>query len=139
MASDYIKPLPVKQPESEHYWKQAGDEKLVIQKCSDCREAQFYPRVLCVHCGGRSLEWIESNGRATLFTFAIVHVPPVPGFTGDVPYVTAIVELEEGVKMPSQIIGIEPDPDQIRIGMSLQVVFDQVTDEIALPKFEPIK
>ena len=139
MAPDYTKPLPVAQPESDHYWQQAANGKLVIQKCSGCGEVQFYPRVLCVHCGGRSLEWIETSGKATLFTFAIVHVPPLPGFAGDAPYITAIVELEEGVKMPSQVIGIEPDPELIHIGMPLEVVFEQVTDEITLPKFKPIK
>ena len=139
MAPDYTKPLPVAQPESDHYWQQAAEGKLVLQKCSNCGEAQFYPRVLCVHCGARSVEWIESSGRATLFTFAIVHVPPLPGFAGDTPYITAIVELEEGVKMPSQVIGIEPDPDLIHIGMPLQVVFDQVIDEISLPKFKPVE
>ncbi|MDA1296379.1 MAG: Zn-ribbon domain-containing OB-fold protein [Chloroflexi bacterium] len=139
MATDHTKPLPVAQPESDHYWEQAANGKLVLQRCSDCGEAQFYPRVMCIHCGSRSIEWIESSGRATLFTFAIVHVPPHPGFRGDVPYVTAIVELEEGVRMPSQVIGIEPDPDQLRIGMPLQVVFDQVTDDVALPKFRPVE
>ena len=138
MTPDYNKPVPVAQPESDYYWQQAKSGKLVIQKCSDCGEVQFYPRVLCTHCGGKSLEWIESSGRATLFTFAIVHAPPHPGFAGDVPYITAIVELEEGAKMPSQVIGIKPEPDNLRIGMALQVVFEQITDEVALPKFRPV-
>jgi uncharacterized OB-fold protein len=139
MSTEYTKPLPVAQPESDHYWQQAANGKLVIQKCSDCKQAQFYPRVLCTHCGGQSLEWVESSGRATLFTFAIVHIAPHPGFRGDVPYISAMVELEDGVKMPSQVIGIEPDPEHIHIGMPLQVVFEQVTDEIALPKFQPVE
>ena len=137
MPEEYSKPLPVPQPESEHYWQQAAAGKLVIQKCQECGEAQFYPRVLCAHCGGQSLEWLECSGRANLFTFAIVHVPPHPGFAGEVPYITAIVELEEGVKMPSQVIGIEPDPAEIHIGMPLQVVFEKATDEISLPVFQP--
>ena len=137
MTNDYRKPLPVPQPESDHYWEQAVSGKLVIQKCSDCDEAQFYPRIMCTVCGSRSLEWMESTGRATLFTFAIVHAAPHPVFSEDLPYITAIVELEEGVKMPSQIIGIEPEPERLRIGMALQVAFEQVTDEISLPKFRP--
>ncbi len=137
MSPEYNKPLPVAQPESDHYWAQAANGELVIQKCTDCGNAQFYPRVFCTHCGSRSLEWIESSGKATLFTFAIVHAPPHPGFAGDTPYITAIVELEDGVKMPSQVIGIEPEPGNLRIGMELEVVFEKVADTISLPKFRP--
>lgn len=137
MTNQYNKPIPVPHPESDHYWEQAAAGKLVIQQCADCGDAQFFPRALCIHCGGRSLNWIESSGRGTLFTFAIVHVAPHPGFSGDLPYITAIVELEEHVKMPSQVIGIEPEPGHLRIGMPLQVVFEQITDDISLPKFRP--
>ncbi len=138
MTSDHSKPLPVPQPESDHYWSSAVSGKLMIQRCVDCGEAQFYHRAFCMNCSGRSLEWIQASGRGTLFTFAIVHQPPHPGFVGDVPFVTAIVELEEGIKMPSQVIGIEPEPEQLSIGMRLEVVFEKATEKIALPKFKPI-
>ena len=137
MTNSYNKPLPVSQPESDYYWQSAKDGKLVLQKCSDCREAQFFPRVFCTHCGSRAVEWVEASGRATLFTFAIVHQAPHPGFAGDVPYVTAIVELEEGAKMPTQIVGVTPEPESLRIGMPLEVVFDAVTEDVTLPKFRP--
>jgi uncharacterized OB-fold protein len=133
------KPLPVAQPESDYYWQSAKSGKLVVQKCSDCGEAQFFPRVFCTHCGSRAVEWVEASGRGTLFTFAIVHQAPHPGFAGDVPYVTAIVELEEGVKMPTQIVEVEPEPEKLRIGMPLEVVFDAVSEEVTLPKFRPVK
>ena len=129
--------LPVSQPESDYYWDQAASGKLVVQKCTDCSEAQFYPRVLCTSCGSKNLEWIESTGRGTLFTFAIVHQPPAKEFVDQVPYVAAIVELEEGVKMPSQVIGIEPTPEALRIGMPLEVVFEKLTADVSLPKFNP--
>ena len=137
MSAEYSKPVPVPQPESDHYWEQAAQGKLVLQRCKDCDSVQFYPRVLCVACQSRDLEWIESAGRGTLFTFSVVHQPPHPGFREDVPYIAAIVELAEGVKMPSQVIGIEPDPEQLHIGMPLEVAFEQVTDSITLPKFRP--
>ncbi len=139
MTSEYAKPLPLPQPESDYYWEQAANGKLVIQKCSDCDNTQFYPRVLCTACNSRSLGWIESSGNGTLFTFSIVHLPPHPGFAPDTPYIAAIVELEEGVKMPSQVIGIEPEPDFLRIGMPLEVVFEKATDAISLPKFRPVE
>lgn len=137
MATEYSKPLPVPQPESDYYWEQAAKGKLVAQRCTDCHEFQFYPRVFCTGCSGRSLEWKELSGRGTLFTFTIVHQPPHKGFAGDIPYVAAIIELEEGAKMPSQVIGIAPEPEALSIGMPLEVVFEQVTDEITLPKFKP--
>lgn len=137
MTDQYTKPLPLAQPESDHYWESAKAGKLVVQKCSDCNEAQFYPRAICTSCGSKSLEWMEASGKATLFTFAIVHVPPHNGFADDLPYVTAIVELAEGVKMPTQIIDVDPAPENLRIGMDLDVVFDSVTDEVTLPKFKP--
>jgi uncharacterized OB-fold protein len=137
MATEYSKPFPVPQPESDFYWEQATNGKLVAQRCADCHSLQFYPRVFCTSCSSRSLEWQELSGKGTLFTFTIVHQPPHPGFAGNVPYIAAIVELAEGVKMPSQVIGIEPDPDALSIGMPLEVVFEQVTDTITLPKFKP--
>ncbi len=137
MSPEYNKPVPVPQPESDHYWEQAKSGKLVFQKCDDCGTVQFYPRVLCIDCNSRSLGWVESTGRGTLFTFSIVHAPPHPVFRDDLPYVTAIVELEEGVKMPSQVIGIEPEPDQLHIGMQLEVAFEEITESISLPKFRP--
>lgn len=139
MPDTYSKPVPMPQPESDHYWDQAKNGKLVFQKCNDCDSVQFYPRVLCTACSSRSLDWIESSGRGTLFTFSIVHVAPHPGFREDLPFITAIVELEEGVKMPSQVIGIEPDPELLHIGMQLEVAFEEITDSISLPKFRPAK
>lgn len=137
MSPEYTKPVPVPQPESDHYWEQAKNGKLVLQKCNDCDAVQFYPRVLCLECNSRSLGWLESSGRGTLFTFSIVHVAPHPGFRDDLPYIAAIVELEEGVKMPSQVIGIEPDPELLHIGMPLEVAFEEITESISLPKFRP--
>ena len=136
--TSYNKPLPVAQPESDFYWQSAKDGKLVVQKCSSCGEAQFYPRALCTKCGSKSLEWTEASGKATLFTFAIVHQAPHPGFAGDTPYITAIVELAEGVKMPTQVVGVDPEPENLSIDMELEVVFDAVTDEVTLPKFKPV-
>ena len=76
-------------------------------------------------------------GNATLFTFAIVHAPPHPAFAQDVPYITAIVELEEGPKMPANIVGVDPDPANLEIGMPLKVVFTKVNEECTLPNFAP--
>ena len=82
---------------------------------------------------------MRASGRATLHTFAIVHRAPTEQFADDAPYITAIVELEEGPRMPTNIVGVvEPTPDKLRIGMPLEVVFEDISDAISLPKFQPL-
>jgi hypothetical protein len=129
--------LPVAQPESDEFWAAARENRLLVQRCSECRRFQFYPRRICTSCGSREVAWEEASGRATLYTFAIVHRAPHPAFAGDVPYVAAMVELEEGVRMPSQIVGVAPEPGQLRIGMPLRATFEKASGEITLPKFTP--
>ncbi len=135
MSQPYKKPLPTPQPESDFYWEKAREHELWLRRCDDCRKAFFYPRDICPTCFSRNTSWTKSSGRGTLHTFGIVHRAPHPGFRGDVPYVVAIVELEDGVRFPTNLVGVEPDPEAIRIGMAVAVTFDDVTDEVTLPKF----
>ena len=138
MAETYSKPVPRPQPESDLYWEKAKQRELWLRKCNSCGQAYFYPRDISPCCFSRDTGWIQASGRATLYTFGIVHRAPHPGFAGDVPFVTAIVELEEGPRMPTNIVGIEePTPEKLQIGMPLEVTFEDITDEIALPKFRP--
>ena len=85
----------------------------------------------------RDTDWVQSSGQGTLHAFAIVHRGPVPAFRDRAPYVVAMVELEGGARMPTNIVEVEPDPSVIKIGMALQVVFDDLNDTISLPKFRP--
>jgi uncharacterized protein len=135
--AEYAKPIPVPQPESDRYWEGTRRRELWLRKCLDCGDAYFYPRDICPKCHSRKTDWIRASGRGTVFTFAIVHRAPHPGFGPDAPYITAIIELEEGPKIPSNLVGIEADPEMIAIGMPVQVIYEKVTDEITLPKFEP--
>ena len=102
-----------------------------------CDSTYFYPRDICPGCFSRDTDWIQSSGKATLHAFAIVHRAPVPAFRGKEPFVTAIVELEGGARMPTNIVDCEADPEHIKIGMALQVTFDDLDDKISLPKFRP--
>ena len=137
MADGYQGPLPVKQPESDFYWEKAQAHELWVQKCNDCDKAYFYPRDFCPACGSRNVEWIQASGRGTLHTFAIVHRAPVPAFRDRVPFVVAMVDLDEGARMPTNLIGVEPDPAHIQVGMPVEVAFEDLTDEITLPMFRP--
>ena len=139
MADSYSKPVPRPQPESDLYWEKAKQRELWLRKCNSCGQAYFYPRDISPCCFSRDTGWIKASGKATLYTFGIVHRAPLPGFARDVPFVTAIVELEEGPRMPTNIVGIEePTPEKLHIGMPLEVTFEDITDEIALPKFRPV-
>ena len=132
----YRKPIPMITPENERYWQGCKQHELWLRACRDCGP-YFYPRDLCPKCGRRDVEWRQMSGRGTLYTYAIVHRAPMPGFRGDVPFITAIVELEEGPRMMTNLIGIEPDPERIKVGMPVEVSFEDITDEISLPKFRP--
>lgn len=139
MTNRYKKPIPSPQGESDFYWEKANQHELWIRKCDDCGETYFYPRDISPCCFSKQTSWVRASGRATLHTFAIVHRAPTEQFADDAPYVTAIVELEEGPRMPTNIIGVvEPTPDKLRIGMPLEVVFEDVSDVISLPKFQPL-
>ena len=133
----YTKPVPVPQGESDYYWEKAKAHELWLRNCDDCDQAYFYPRDICPHCFSRNTSWIQASGKGTLHTFAIVHRAPTPAFRDDAPFVVAMVDLEEGARMPTNLVEVEPDPANITIGMAVEVVFEDITDEIALPKFKP--
>jgi uncharacterized OB-fold protein len=131
------KPLPTIQPEWETYWQKAKQHELWLMRCNDCKQAYFYPRAICPKCFSRNTEWFRSSGKGTLYAFAIVHRPPMPAFREDTPYVAAYIELEGGVRLPTNLIDVEPDPEKVKIVMQCEVVFEDVNDRITLPKFRP--
>ena len=137
MTQAYKKPIPSPQGESDHYWQKAKEGELWLRKCNACGEAYFYPRDISPCCFSRDTTWIKASGKATLFTYGIVERAPHPGFVEDVPFVTAIVELQEGPTMPTNIVMEDPTPEKLQVGMALEVVFEDITDTISLPKFKP--
>lgn len=139
IMSEHPKPIPVPQPESEFYWNKAKVGELWLRHCMACEETYFYPRDICPACFSRETVWIRSAGKGVLHTFSIVHRAPHPAFKGDVPYVVALVEVEGGARIPTNLIGVEATPEIIKIGMPVEVVFDQLTEDIFLPKFQPVK
>jgi hypothetical protein len=136
MAEAYTGPIPKPTPETRPFWEAAKQRRLVIQECGDCGTRYFYPRPLCPTCLSRAVRWIDASGRGRLHTFVINHRPP-RGFPVAAPFVIGIVELEEGPRMMSHIIGVEPDPASLRCDLPLEVVFEDITAEITLPKFRP--
>jgi uncharacterized OB-fold protein len=118
------------------YWEAARRHELVIQRCKKCQKHVFYPRYNCIHCGSTDLEWVKASGKGTVYTFTIFRRPSHPAFAEMVPYVVAIVELEEGVRITTNIVGC--DPDSVRVGMPVEVAFEDINEEIALVMFRPV-
>ena len=133
---EYGGPLPVPTPETRPFWEAARRHELCLQRCRTCGAHVFYPRAACPRCFGADLEWRRVSGRGTLLTFTVVERGQ-RGFPLGPPYVIAIVELAEGPRLMTNLVGIEPDPAQIRIGMAVEVVFADVTPEVTLPHFRP--
>ncbi len=132
----YDKPLPVIDNESRPFWDGCRDGKLMLQHCAECGAWVFYPRVLCTACHSERLEWSEASGEGVIYSFTVCHRPAGPTFNHEVPYVVALIDLAEGPRMISNIVGA--DPESVRIGQRVRVTFEKATDEVTLPKFAVI-
>ena len=126
-------PLPQPTDISRPHWEGCREGKLRVQRCGDCEAFVFIPQPLCTNCQSRSLEWVESSGRGSIYSLTTVHRPQRPEF--DVPYTVAIVELDEGWYMLSNLI--DCSDEQRRIGQAVEVCFEKMSDEITLPYFRP--
>lgn len=130
------RPLPQPTPLTAPFWKAARRRELMIQRCRACARHVFYPRVNCTHCGARDLEWVRASGRGTVYTYTVARRPTHPAFADKTPYVIAIVELDEGPRMTTNIVGC--DPEAVRIGMAVEAVFEDVSAETTLVMFRPV-
>ena len=138
--TEYKKPLPTPSAVSRPFWEAAKEHRLVYQRCRVCGTRVFYPRDVCPgpECFGvGTLEWVESSGKGWVYAHTICYQAAHPAFADDVPYVLAIVELDEGWRMNSNVINVAPE--DVRIGMRVEVVWDDVTPEFTLPKFQPLQ
>jgi hypothetical protein len=133
---DYTGPLPVPTPETRPFWEGARRHELHVQRCRTCTQHFFFPRGACPHCLSADLEWRRVSGRGTLHTFTVVH-RGARGFPLPAPYILAVVELEEGPRLMTNLVGVEPDPERLDLGMPVEVVFEDVTPEVTLPRFRP--
>ena len=130
------RPLPEATPETREFWDGAKRHELRIQRCRACGKAYFFPRPFCPNCSSRDVEWFTASGRGKLHTY-VINQRPAMGFQDYVPYVIAIVELDEGPRMMSNIVGIDPSPENLPIDLALEVTWEQQSDEITLPLFRP--
>jgi uncharacterized protein len=135
--ADYTKPLPTPDPVTQPFWDSLKEHAVKLQKCGGCKQFIFYPRALCPSCMSDDLAWTSISGRGVVHAFAIPHRHPNRVFTEGGPYVVALIELEEGVRMMSNLVEVDPTPEAVTVGMAVEIVYDDVTDEVTLPKFRP--
>ncbi|MFA4835117.1 MAG: Zn-ribbon domain-containing OB-fold protein [Dehalococcoidia bacterium] len=133
--AEYSKPLPYIHEETRFFWEKARGHELWLQQCNDCGKFRFYPRSICPECFSYNTLWTRVSGRGKIYSFTVSYRPASKAFKADVLYNIAIIELEEGVRMLSNIV--ECRNDDIRIDMSVEVVFDDVTPEVTLIRFRP--
>ncbi len=126
--------LPVPTPETEHFWEGTKAGELRLQRCDECEQVYFPPRPFCSACGSRSVSVFRASGRGSLHSYVINH-RPAPGF--EAPYAIAVVELEEGPRMMTNIVDSPQTPEALILDMPLEVVFTEMDEKISLPQFRP--
>lgn len=131
----YSKPLPRIDEESKGFWEACQRRELVLQRCGRCGTLRHYPRALCPSCLSDAVEWLRASGRGTIYTFTVTHQNQAAGFRDALPYVLAYVELEEGVRLLTNIVDCAPDA--VRIDMPVEAVFEDATPAVTLVKFRP--
>ncbi len=118
------------------FWEATKTKRLVLQRCESCEKFVFYPRDFCPHCFGESLSWENVSGEGTIYAISVMHKPGNPMMAGQIPYAVAIVELREGVRMLSNLVGCKPGEG--RVGMKVRVAWEALPDGKNLPLFEPV-
>lgn len=131
----YKKPLPTIGEDNAPYWEYCKKHELRMQKCSQCGYIRFPVSIICPKCHSMKAEWTKLSGKGRIYSYIIYHQAFHPSYENDIPYAAAIIQLDEGPRMDSNIIGCKLE--DIKIDMPVEVYFDDVTDDISLPKFRP--
>lgn len=134
--SDYLKPLPPITNLNRPYWDGLRERELRMQRCSSCGSTWYPPAPICPDCWSEDHEWVPLSGRATVSSWVVFHQAYLRGYDDDVPFNVAEVTLAEGPRLMTNLVGI--DNDEIEMGMEVEVVFDDVTDDVTLAKFTPV-
>ena len=135
MSQHVGKHFPVADGLSRPYWDGCREHRLMIQRCSACGVHQFYPRIMCSACLADSPEWVQASGRGHIRSFTVARHPVSSAYAAETPYVVALIKLDEGPTMMSNIV--ECDIDALEIGQPVEVLFEDWSDEITVPKFRP--
>ena len=132
---EYPKPLPKVNADTKPFWDGCRNHELRFQKCTECGHVRWPPSIICPLCYSNKTEWICASGRGKVFSFVVYHRAYHPAFEADLPYIVAIVELEEGPHFLTNIVGC--DPSAVSCEMPVDVSWEDITEEFSLPKFRP--
>ena len=128
------RPAPVPDPDTAPYWQAAHDGHLVVQRCRACGATQLYGRDRCLACRG-PVDWVEASGRGTVYSFTVIRQNYSRPFRDQIPYVVALVDLEEGPRVMTNVVGCAPE--DVRIGLPVRATFEAVSDEAGIALFTP--
>jgi uncharacterized OB-fold protein len=126
---------PLIEDESAPFWDGLKDGKLLIKRCTSCGAFHYYPRPFCPTCWSDEVEWYEASGKARVYSYSTVYVNDLPPFGPEVPYVAAVVELEEGPRMMTRLV--DCTKDTITIDMPVEVAYQRLDDELQMAVFRP--
>jgi uncharacterized protein len=133
--AEYLKPIAIPDEDSKEFWDGCHRHELLIEEC-DNHHFRYPPRPICPECFSTKYNWTKVNGKGEVYSFIVVRRPLGPEWEKDVPYVVAVILLDQGVKMISNVIGIKPE--DVKIGMKVEVVFEDATESFSVPKFKPV-
>ena len=141
MSDEYNLPIPSITSEAKPFWDGLANQLLLIPKCNDCGHLFMYPKAYCPNngCFSSNLDWEQVSGSGNLFSYTIVHRSADVRFqeiAAQKPYIFALIELEEGPKLISNLVNV--DIDNLEVGMPVEIIFEKINDDITLPKFQPL-
>ena len=135
MPSEYKRPLPVPDPYTRPFWDGTRRHQLLLQRCRNCAKFRWTPQYLCPHCLSEAYEWEGTSGKGRLYSYTIIHRPPDPEVFSELPFILAVVKLDEGPYMLTNIMGSAPE--DLKVEMPVEVQFEDATDDFTLYKFRP--
>ena len=127
-----LRPMPKIDADSAPFWAGTAEGELRVQRCRQCQQPRFYPRLLCPKCWSDDAEWVVTSGVGTIYSYSVVHRSPWEALADEVPYVVALVDLDDGVRL---FTTITDDPDLVRIGSRVLVSFRKLSPDVSLPVF----
>jgi hypothetical protein len=129
------RPLPTPDHESAEFWRRVADHRMALQRCRACGAFRFYPRALCPECLSDRAAWVEVSGRGTLYSFTVCHRPVSEAFAAVTPYIVALVDLEEGVRLLANLV--DCPPARARVGLPVSLAYEDAGDGVTLYTFQP--
>lgn len=127
------RPAPVLTEDNVVFWDNARDHRLTAQQCGGCRRLRHPPRPMCPHCHSLAVDYAELSGNGSVYSYSLLHHPQHPAF--DYPVVAALIELDEGIRIVSNVVGI--DPHDLHVGLRVAVEFRSTDADMAVPVFHP--